>query len=114
MGMVSQETQRENNSIGEDSNVESDKDEEDLEDDEVFVNELLSVRRDDKKNNTKEDEIPKKKNTYKKKIVCKHLQKGKCFFGLSGRKHYEERTECPYLHPKVCHRLLCHGDKGKP
>ena len=44
--------------------------------------------------------------------VCPHLKKGRCFFGISGRKEVDGKI-CPFQHPRVCDALLNHGNKGK-
>ena len=49
----------------------------------------------------------------KKDIVCSHFRKACCFFGMSGKVPYNGSSTCPYKHPKVCQRLLRHGDKGR-
>ena len=37
---------------------------------------------------------------------------GKCPHGMNGKKEHRGRKECGYTHPKVCSRLLSHGDRG--
>ena len=78
----------------------------------------------DKSGRKAEDNIEKKKrNTEKKKeTVCPYLKKGRCHYGLSGRKHNKNREghtekecregklcECPFNHPLVCGKLLRKG-----
>ena len=78
---------------------------------------LLEKRRDEKKQKQKDDKDSKKKET-----VCPHLKKGRCHYGLSGRRHNkqnrdhdekqcrnEKRCECPFTHPLVCGKLLRNG-----
>ena len=63
---------------------------------------------DEKPKKTKKDEETEKmKNT-----ICPHLKKGRCFFGLTGRREYEGKSECPFKHPRTCEALLNHGIKG--
>ena len=47
-----------------------------------------------------------------KSAICPHLKKGKCFFGLTGRREYEGKSECPFKHPRTCDALLNHGIRG--
>ena len=82
---------------------------------------LLEKKKEEKKLKQKE----KKENdskTKKKETICPHLKKGRCHFGLSGRKHNRNKTahdekqcrseklcECPFTHPQVCGKLLRRG-----
>ena len=54
----------------------------------------------------------KKKEEVKDK-VCPHLKKGHCHYSLSGRKPYNGVSQCPFLHPVTCPKLLNNGSKGK-
>ena len=85
---------------------ESEEEENDLSNNEEFAKKALEAqgKTKQKKETAKESE-PKDKN----KTVCSHLKKGKCFHGISGRRHHKEKTECPFYHPRVCDRLLRHG-----
>ena len=67
------------------------------------------------KDQTKKDpKIYQPKIDEKKTKVCIHHRKGRCNFGLSGKKRVAGKwEECPYLHPRVCERLLRDGDRGK-
>ena len=80
---------------------------------------LLELRKNEKKTRQKEENEEKSK---KKETVCPHLKKGRCNYGLSGRKHnnnitnHDEKScreknlcECPYAHPLVCGKLLRKG-----
>ena len=58
------------------------------------------------------EEKKQKADENKKQSVCPHLKKGRCNYGISGRKEVEGRT-CPFKHPRVCDDLLNHGNKGK-
>ena len=50
----------------------------------------------------------------KKTNVCIHHKKGRCKFGISGRKMVDGRLqECEYQHPRVCDKLLREGDRSK-
>ena len=53
----------------------------------------------------------------KKTKTCSHFLRGRCKFGMSGRrpskgveKEAGVNDECPYEHPRVCSKLLNHGD----
>ena len=49
-----------------------------------------------------------------KKKICIHHRKGRCKFGLSGKKRIDgEWKKCPFEHPRVCEKLLNNGDRGK-
>ena len=61
----------------------------------------------DQQKSKNDDEKEKRKNT-----VCPHLKKGRCYFGLTGRREYEGKSECPFKHPRTCDALLNHGVKG--
>ena len=80
---------------------------------------LLEKKRDVKKLKKKENNETK---TKKKETVCPHLMKGRCHYGLSGRRHNKSKTdhdekecrkekmcECPFSHPLVCGKLLRNG-----
>ena len=41
--------------------------------------------------------------------MCKHFLRNKCRHGFSGRKPYEGRKECPWIHPKICMSFLNYG-----
>ena len=87
--------------------------EEDLEDDTIFGEKASQVQEKAKKPKEKKEVGTKtKSDDEKKKMNCPHLKKGRCFFGLSGKKQHEGKSECPYLHRRVCERLLKHGDRG--
>ena len=57
--------------------------------------------------------IEKKGKKEKKDIICSHFRKARCFYGMSGKMPYNGSPSCPYKHPRVCQRLLRHGDKGR-
>lgn len=42
--------------------------------------------------------------------VCKHYKNARCKYGISGKKDGE--GVCPYSHPKVCKKLIEHGNRG--
>ena len=82
---------------------------------------LLEKRRDDKKLRQRENKKIQP-NQKKKDTVCPHLKKGRCHYGLSGRKHNKNKSshdekqcrdeklcECPFSHPLVCGKLLRRG-----
>ena len=52
----------------------------------------------------------------KKTKTCSFFLQGRCKFGMSGKrpikgeKKTEDQDECPYDHPRVCSKLLNHGD----
>ena len=85
-----------------------------LEDDETFAaaQSQAQGKKLDKQTTNKGKPDKKDDPTDKSKITCPHLMKGRCFFGISGRKHHDAKTQCPFKHPRVCDRLLRHGDKG--
>ena len=84
---------------------------EDLEDNLNFSKSMKVVQgRAEKKAEKKERHSEKK--TDKKNVVCPHIRKGRCFHGMSGRGKYLEKESCPFLHPRVCQRLLDHGIRG--
>ena len=45
-------------------------------------------------------------------MECPHLRRGKCNFGLTGRKKVDGKV-CPFKHPRVYEALLNHGTNGK-
>ena len=45
--------------------------------------------------------------------VCPYLKKGHCKYSLSGRKPFNGVSQCPFLHPLTCPKLLNNGSKGK-
>ena len=55
----------------------------------------------------------KKKTSNVKDKVCPYLKKGHCNYSLSGRKPFNGVSQCPFLHPLTCPRLLNNGNKGK-
>ena len=56
----------------------------------------------------------KKDNKEEKTKVCIHHRKGRCNFGMSGKKKVDgEWKKCPFAHPRVCEKLLSNGDRGK-
>ena len=66
--------------------------------------------------------LPKKDSGKREKVesqttspkVCIHHKKGRCKFGLSGKKRIDgEWKKCPFAHPRVCEKLLTNGDRGK-
>ena len=65
------------------------------------------------KNNNDEDKKTKTKKEDIKDKVCPYLRKGHCNFSLSGRKPFKGVSQCPYLHPRTCPKLLNNGSKGK-
>ena len=82
---------------------------------------LLEKKSDEKKVKQKERRNNDTKSK-KKETVCPHLMKGRCHYGLSGRKHNknkpdhdesqcrkEKMCECPFSHPLVCGKLLRNG-----
>ena len=42
--------------------------------------------------------------------VCKHYKNARCKYGISGKKDGE--GVCPYSHPKLCKKLIEHGNRG--
>ena len=55
----------------------------------------------------------------RKTKTCSHFLRGRCKFGMSGRRPRKEvekepgvNDECPYEHPRVCSKLLNHGDSN--
>ena len=59
-------------------------------------------------------ETGKKTDERDKKKICIHHRKGRCKFGLSGKKKIDgEWKKCPFEHPRVCEKLLSNGDRGK-
>ena len=65
-----------------------------------------------KKSSQKEIEIVKDKKMSQK--TCNFFLQGRCHWGMSGRKPRKDLPdspkECPYAHPRVCSKLLHHGD----
>ena len=56
----------------------------------------------------------KKSDKEEKTKVCIHHRKGRCNFGMSGKKKVDgEWKKCPFAHPRVCEKLLSNGDRGK-
>ena len=54
-----------------------------------------------------------KVKTDDEKIICKSFKfGGKCPHGMSGKTKHGKWSECKWLHPKVCNKLLSHGTKG--
>ena len=49
----------------------------------------------------------------KKKPICYHFKKGRCRHGLSGKKKVNGVEMCPFRHPRICGKLLRHGDRGR-
>ena len=45
--------------------------------------------------------------------VCPYLKKGHCNYSLSGRKPFNGMSQCPFLHPLTCPKLLNNGSRGK-
>ena len=46
--------------------------------------------------------------------ICIHHKRGRCKFGLSGKKKIDgEWKKCPFAHPRVCEKLLTNGDRGR-
>ena len=43
--------------------------------------------------------------------VCKHYKNARCKYGISGKKDGE--GVCPYSHPKLCKKLIEHGNRGQ-
>ena len=90
----------------------------DLENDEDFAENALRTQ--GRRPDAKEKANVKEKVKVNENTTCPHLMKGRCFFGISGRRHHKDRrtgemrTKCPFLHPRVCDKLLRHGrgDKG--
>ena len=62
----------------------------------------------------KEDGKEKEKNDAKKNKTCSYFLQGRCHWGMSGKKPRKDvpnvTKECPYTHPRVCSKLLLHGD----
>ena len=65
------------------------------------------------KNKTDDANDQKTKNVDIKNKVCPYLKKGHCNYSLSGRKPFKGVSQCPYLHPRTCPKLLNNGTKGK-
>ena len=67
------------------------------------------------------EKVPKKKDGKPEKVdenpttkVCIHHKRGRCKFGLSGKKKIDgEWKKCPFAHPRVCEKLLTNGDRGR-
>ena len=99
--------------IGDDDDTTSEEEDEEEEEEERFekvAKKKRGFKKDLKKN---EAEVKATGQKEKKDIVCSHFRKGRCFFGMSGKVPYNGSPSCPYKHPKVCQRLLRHGDKAR-
>ena len=95
----------------EENNEENEENDGNLENDNEFAEANKKVKGNETKSK-KETAAKKEKPKEKVKKICHHLLKGRCSFGLSGRKHHDGKTQCPFNHPRVCDRLLRHGDRG--
>ena len=60
-----------------------------------------------KKKNKQEAKSPSKGNS--DKDICRFYKKGFCKHGFFGKNPVDGVNECPFLHPKVCPKLLNHG-----
>ena len=56
-------------------------------------------------------------NTKEKSQICSHFLRGRCRWGMSGKRplntgggRVQTSDECQYEHPRVCSKLLNHGD----
>ena len=70
-------------------------------------------RRDETTENEKPNENPNV-NEKKEPKTCTYFLQGRCHWGMSGKKPRKNvpdaAKECPYAHPRVCAKLLHHGD----
>ena len=74
-----------------------------------MVNEAGGKEKMEKKKREEEEEERRRKE----KRICRAFQYGgTCPHGMSGKKEHGGRKECGWEHPKVCNRLLAHGDRG--
>ena len=86
-------------------------DEDNLENDGNFAKTYNSIQGKDKANRLAEinDKANKSAAKDKSKTICPHMMKGRCYHGLTGKKKHLETNTCPFLHPRVCQRVLENG-----
>ena len=90
-------------------------DEDDNEDPEKngnFAKDAFILQNNAAKKAAKKERQAERKINDKKNVVCPHMKKGRCFHSMTGRGKYLDVDSCHFLHPRVCQRLLDHGDRG--
>ena len=83
-------------------------DEDDLENDGNFAQTYNSIQRKDKGNRLAEinDKANKSAAKDKSQTICAHMMNSRCYPRLTRKRKHLETNTCPFLHPRVCQRVL--------